>query len=84
MFTADLDTALRAAYELDFGGTDLEVPFTDDWVLQPFPKNPDGGVEPPGDVGDELITLVSCAEIFHTEQRSVVFGHLVASDPSGR
>ncbi len=71
-------------YELDFGGTDLEVPFTDDWVLQPFPKNPDGGVEPPGDVGDELITLVSCAEIFHTEQRSVVFGHLIASDPSGR
>ena len=71
-------------YELDFDGTELEVPFRDDWVLQPFPQNPDGGVEPPGDVGDQLITLVSCAEIFHTEQRSVVFGHLVASDPSGR
>jgi sortase A len=69
-------------YVLDLDGTDLEVPFTEDWVIQPFPQNPDGGVQPPDDVGDELITLVSCAEIFHTEQRSVVFGHLVATDPA--
>lgn len=71
-------------YELDFGGTDLEVPFTEDWVLQPFPQNPDGGVEPPDDVGRRLITLVSCAEIFHTELRSVVFGHLVDTKPVSR
>ncbi|WP_322936858.1 class E sortase [Nocardioides bizhenqiangii] len=71
-------------YELDFDGTDLEVPFTEDWVLQPFPENPDGGIQPPGNVGKELITLVSCAEIFHTEQRSVVFGHLVSTDPVER
>ena len=64
-------------YELDFDGTDLEVPFTEDWVLAPFPQNPDGGVQPPDDVGRKLITLVSCAEIFHTDQRSVVFGHYV-------
>lgn len=64
-------------YQLDFDGTDLEVPFTEDWVIQPFPKNPDGGVQPPDDVGQRLITLVSCAEIFHTDLRSVVFGHLV-------
>jgi sortase A len=67
-------------YVLDFGGTDLEVPFTDEWVIQPFPQNPDGGVQPPPDVGKHLITLLTCAEIFHTEQRSVVFGHLVATD----
>jgi sortase A len=67
-------------YELDFDGTDLEVPFTEDWVIQPFPQNPDGGVQPSPEDGRELITLVSCAEIFHTEQRSVVFGHLVATD----
>jgi sortase A len=71
-------------YELDFDGTDLEVPFTEDWVIQPFPQNPDGGVEPPDDVGQQLITLVTCAEIFHTEQRSVVFGHLVETDPVDR
>jgi sortase A len=67
-------------YVLDFDGTALEVPFTDDWVLGPFPENPDGGVQPPGDVGGRLITLVSCAEIFHTELRSVVFGHLIDTD----
>lgn len=66
-------------YQLDFAGTDLEVPFTEDWVIQPFPQNPDGGVQPPADVGRRLITLLTCAEIFHTEQRSVVFGHLVAT-----
>jgi sortase A len=86
-------------YELDMDGTDLEVPFTEDWVIQPFPKNPDGGVQPPDDLGDgnagsgesgsgpgaaKLITLVSCAEIFHTDLRSVVFGHLVATDPIDR
>jgi len=71
-------------YVLDFGGTDLEVPFTDDWVLQPFPQNPDGGVQPPGDVGDRLITLLTCAEIFHTEQRSVVFGHLIRTKHTAR
>lgn len=71
-------------YELDFDGTDLEVPFTDDWVLAPFPENPDGGVQPPNDVGRHLITLVSCAEIFHTELRSVVFGHLVATEEIDR
>ena len=77
-------------YELDMDGTDLEVPFTDDWVIQPFPKNPDGGIQPPKDLGEgesgpgaaKLITLVSCAEIFHTDLRSVVFGHLVATSPS--
>lgn len=71
-------------YELDMDGTDLEVPFTDDWVLAPFPKNPDGGVQAPEGVGKRLITLVSCAEIFHTDLRSVVFGHLVASEPAER
>ncbi len=71
-------------YELDMDGTDLEVPFTDDWVLSPFPKNPDGGVQAPTGVGKRLITLVSCAEIFHTDLRSVVFGHLVASEPVER
>jgi sortase A len=65
-------------YELDSGGTDLTVPFTADWVLAPFPVNPDpGGTTAPGKPGDQLITLVTCSEIFHTDNRSVAFGHLV-------
>ncbi len=70
-------------YQLDNGGTDLIVPFTADWVLDPlFPVNPDaGGVTAPGQPGDQIITLVTCSEIFHTDNRSVVFGHLVETVP---
>ncbi|HJQ06461.1 MAG TPA: class E sortase [Nocardioides sp.] len=68
-------------YKLDNSGTDLIVPFTDTWVTQASPVNPsNGGVQPvPG--SDHLITLFSCSEIFHTDNRSVVFGHLVGSQP---
>jgi sortase A len=70
-------------YELDNGGTDLIVPFTAGWVLDPvFPVNPNtGGVTAPGKPGDKIITLVTCTEIFHTEDRSVAFGHLVSAEP---
>ncbi len=67
-------------YVLDTGGTDLIVPFTETWVTAPEPVNPDGGVQPPPDAGNRLITLVTCSEIFHTDNRSVVFGHLVEVD----
>jgi sortase A len=30
----------------------------------------------PGD-GRRLVTLVTCAELFHTDDRMVAFGHLV-------
>ncbi|GAB4012733.1 class E sortase [Nocardioides ultimimeridianus] len=67
-------------YVLDNGGSDLIVPFTDTWVTLPSPVNPSGGVQPvPG--SDHLITLFSCSEIFHTDNRSVVFGHLVDAKP---
>ncbi|WP_183093879.1 class E sortase [Nocardioides stalactiti] len=71
-------------YELDFDGTALEVPFTEDWVIQPYPQNPDGGVQPPLDAGRRLITLLTCAEIFNTDLRSVVFGHLIDTEPIQR
>ena len=65
-------------YELDTGGTELIVPFTESWVLDEFPVNPDPGeTTAPGKPGDRLITLLTCSEIFHTENRSVAFGHLV-------
>lgn len=69
-------------YELDTGGMDLIVPFTADWVLASFPVNPDpGGTTAAGKPGDRLITLLTCSELFHTNNRSVVFGHLVERVP---
>ncbi|GAB2759463.1 hypothetical protein GCM10027020_09840 [Nocardioides salsibiostraticola] len=82
----EVEIRTRAAtyiYELDTGGTDLIVPFTASWVLEPRPTNPNpGGVSAPGDVGERLITLVTCSELFHTDNRSVVFGHLVERIPA--
>lgn len=69
-------------YELDTSGTDLIVPFTASWVLDPTPVNPEpGGLSAPDNVGKRLITLVTCSELFHTDNRSVVFGHLVERIP---
>lgn len=66
-------------YVIDTGGDDLRLPFTATWVLDPAPENPAGGTEPPELPTDRLITLLTCSEIFHTDDRSIVFGHLVGS-----
>jgi len=63
-------------YVLDTGGDDLVVPFTAGWVLEPLPHNPSGGVEPPQAEGQRLITLTTCSELFHTDDRMIAFGHL--------
>lgn len=67
-------------YVLDTGGDDLRVPFTASWVVASSPVNPDGGIAP---VAGEprLITVTTCAELFHTDDRLVAFGHLVDSRP---
>lgn len=64
-------------YELDLDGTELILPFTDTWVLDDLPTHPDGGPQASAPAGGEVITLITCSEIFHTDNRSVVFGHLV-------
>ncbi|WP_019145084.1 class E sortase [Aeromicrobium massiliense] len=66
-------------YVLDTSGQDLDVPFTDTWVVSERPRNPDGGTGPVD--APALLTLVTCAEVFHTDDRTVVFGHLVKSEP---
>lgn len=64
-------------YVLVSGGDDLRVTFHDGWVVEPLPDNPDaGGVEPEQKEGQKLITLTTCAELFHTDDRLVAFGVL--------
>jgi len=64
-------------YTLDTNPNDLVIPFTGVWVLSPIPDNPEaGGVEPEQVEGQRLITLTTCSEIFHTDNRMIAFGHL--------
>ena len=66
-------------YVLDTNPNDLVIPFTGIWVLDPLPVNPNGGPEPKRGQGQRLITLTTCSEIFHTDNRMIAFGHLVSS-----
>lgn len=68
-------------YELDTNPNELVIPFTGVWVLDPLPDNPDdGGPEPDQVPGQRLITLTTCSELFHTDNRMIAFGHLVKSE----
>jgi sortase A len=71
-------------YVLDGDGDALSVGMDAGWVTASDPVNPETG-EHAADVADSrrLLTLVTCAELFHTDERLVVFGHLVSADPSG-
>lgn len=63
-------------YRLDTNPNDLVVGFEDTWVVDALPDNPArGGVEP--GQHPRLITLTTCAELFHTDERMIAFGHLV-------
>ena len=65
-------------YRLDTDPEELVIAFTGVWVLDALPKNPqDGGPQPSQKPGQRLITLTTCSEIFHTDERMIAFGHLV-------
>jgi sortase A len=64
-------------YRLDTNPNHLIVTFKDVWVIDRLPRNPHGGVEPAQRPGQRLITLTTCSELFHTDNRMIVFGHLV-------
>jgi sortase A len=65
-------------YRLDTDPNKLIVSFTGTWVLGKDPKNPaGGGVQPAQRPGQRLITLTTCSELFHTDNRMIAFGHLV-------
>lgn len=64
-------------YVLDTAGDDLAVDKSETWVTDSLPDNPDTGEpEPVQQPGQRLITLTTCAELFHTDDRLVAFGHL--------
>ena len=72
----------RYVYELDTDPDELVIPFTGVWVLDALPDNPEpGGPEPKQEPGQQLITLTTCSEIFHTDNRMIAFGHLVRTEP---
>ena len=67
-------------YVLDTDPNELVVTFEDVWVVAPEPENPDpSGVQPADD--PRLITLTTCAELFHTDDRMIAFGHLESKTP---
>jgi sortase A len=56
-------------------------------VIDPVPVPPEGEA-PPGMPSlpstrprEALITLTTCSELFHTDNRMVAFGHLVTTTP---
>jgi sortase A len=74
-------------YQLDTDPNDLIIPFTQGWVIDPVPVPPEGEA-PPGMPSlpstrprEALITLTTCSELFHTDNRMVAFGHLVTTTP---
>jgi sortase A len=72
-------------YRIDTEPEALVVPFTSTWVLDPLPKNPEsGGPQPAQKKGQRLITLTTCSEIFHTDDRMIAFGHLVRTTAKER
>lgn len=72
-----VETASRTyTYVLDTGGDDLTVPFTSTWVVDRRPRNPEPGGIGPKKAEERLLTLTTCSELFHTDNRLVAFGHL--------
>ena len=69
-------------YVLDTDGDSRTVGTDATWVTEPDPVDPET-LRPVSDVvgSTRLLTLVTCAEIFHTNDRLVAFGHLVARNP---
>jgi sortase A len=61
-------------YAIDTAPQTLTVNDTESWVIDPVPGEPDA--EPT----EELITLTTCQDLFHSPDRSVGFGSLIDSE----
>lgn len=62
-------------YVLRQDGDRIRVPFTTSWPLWPVPDPDAAGQEPT----EAVVTLVTCAELFRTDDRNVVIGDLESS-----
>jgi sortase A len=62
----------RYTYVLRNGGTDIIVPFTTSWPLWDVPDPDQRDIE----ATEPVITLITCSELFHTDNRSVAIGDL--------
>lgn len=71
--------ATTYVYVLDTDPNKLIVPFTASWVLGMDPINPRGGPQAMQAPGAKIITLTTCSELFHTDNRMIAFGHLETS-----
>ncbi|MET0766483.1 MAG: class E sortase, partial [Aeromicrobium sp.] len=62
-------------YTLRNSGTSIMVDFTTSWPLWSVP-DPDAKSETPTKA---VLTMVTCSELFHTRNRSVVIGDLIST-----
>ena len=62
-------------YRLRNSGTSITVTFETPWPLWRVPE-PDGRHKKPT---ERLLTMVTCSELFHTNNRSVVIGELIST-----
>ena len=62
-------------YRLRNSGTSITVTFSTPWPLFRVPDPHGRGKEPT----ERLITMLTCSELFHTNNRSVVIGELVST-----
>ena len=61
-------------YVLRNAGTSITVDFSTNWPLQPVPEPDASGRHPT----EAVLTMLTCSELFHTRDRSVVIGDLVS------
>ena len=61
----------RYVYEMDTPGDAYRVDDADLWPVDPLPDPMRGGP-------NRILTLITCAETFHTSDRYIAFGHLYA------
>lgn len=71
-------------YVMDTNAKDLNVPFTSSWVLGMDPVNPSGGPQAIQGPNERIITLTTCSELFHTDNRMIAFGHLLKKFPTNQ
>ena len=78
------DRRTTFTYRLDTDPNEAGDPVHRGLGARPGPEEPRrGGPQPAQRPGQRLITLTTCSEMFHTDNRMIAFGHLVRATPKG-